>query len=577
MPPRKKPAARKTAAKKRKAPEPEPEAVEPEAVEDNEGAVLDTSEADLKARFASTKTATEYAQFHGWVERCLEAARADLSGALFPVFAHCYCALVDEGNNDEASRFLERWAPSHDDRYASYVESLRRASSKASSKRDPFRKRLAKSKFKVCLGKAARDLLGDFLIRSEHTAVLRILNNFVEVEEEGLKGVARLVDEDVVLTEVALGVPTRSELETPSGLNVPDFSTPYGASLLRDACRRPLQSQTEAGLVSRGRGPLDALKPTVLGLCIVGGDAQRLSCVQGSDDTTRCIAGFADSTVRIWRPDAVEEDDKNRRPSKPLAAHVGGVSSVSWAGGSRYALSSGNDGAVVLWDADAPNDEGEGAPLQRYAAHADACWSVHSPSSSDALGGGRIFATGGADRTCRLFSTDRTRPLRIFAGHWSDVTSVKIHPNAHSILSCSRDATCRLWDVRVDGGGPLCARVLDAASSELVRCDISTDGASACAVSTNGMLHVWDLASGRTTASIEAHAGCAYACAFSACGAAIATCGRDGSLKVWDVALLQAKGPAPAPAFSSSTSDRPVLDVRWTPGNLLLAGGALLE
>ena len=130
--------------------------------------------------------------------------------------------------------------------------------------------------------------------------------------------------------------------------------------------------------------------------------------------------------------------------------------------------------------------------------------------------------------------------------------------------------------MRVDGGGPLCARVLDAASSELVRCDISTDGASACAVSTNGMLHVWDLASGKTTASIEAHEGCAYACAFSACGAAIATCGRDGSLKVWDVALLQATNTV-APAFSSSTSDRPVLDVRWTPGNLLLAGSSLVE
>ena len=120
---------------------------------------------------------------------------------------------MDEGNPDEASRVLERWAPSQDDRYASYVESLRRASSKASSNRDPFRKRLSKSKFKVCLGKAARDLLGDFLIRSEHTAVLRILNYFVEVEEEGLKGVARLVDEDIELSPVALGVPTRSELE----------------------------------------------------------------------------------------------------------------------------------------------------------------------------------------------------------------------------------------------------------------------------------------------------------------------------------------------------------------------------
>ena len=391
-----------------------------------------------------------------------------MSGALFPVFAHCYCSLVDEGNTDEASRFLERWAPSHDDRYASYVESLRRASSKAASKRDPFRKRLSKSKFKVCLGKAARDLLGDFLIRSEHTAVLRILNNFVEVEEEGLKGVARLVDDDIELSPVALGVPTRSELETPSGLNVPDFSTPYGASLLRDACRRPLQQSTEAGLVSRGRGPLG--RPEADGAFTNNCGRRRATIIlrPGFRRYDKLHRGLRRLTVRIWRPDAVDDDDKNRRPSKPLAAHVGGVSSVSWAGGARYALSSGNDGAVVLWDADAPNDEGEGAPLQRYAAHADACWSVHSPSSSDSLGGGRIFATGGADRTCRLFSTDRTRPLRIFAGHWSDVTSVKIHPNAHSILSCSRDATCRLWDVRVDGGGPLCARVLDAASSELV-------------------------------------------------------------------------------------------------------------
>ena len=54
MPPRKKPAARKTAAKKRKAPEPEPE---PEAVEApaDEDQVLDTSEDDLKARFATPR------------------------------------------------------------------------------------------------------------------------------------------------------------------------------------------------------------------------------------------------------------------------------------------------------------------------------------------------------------------------------------------------------------------------------------------------------------------------------------------------------------------------------------------
>ena len=125
---------------------PEPEAVEPEAVEEPTKAPSSTRARPTSRASPPTKTATEYAQFHGWVERCLEAARADLSGALFPVFAHCYCSLVDEGNNDEASRFLERWAPSHDDRYASYVESLRRASSKASSKRRPLPQALVEIK-----------------------------------------------------------------------------------------------------------------------------------------------------------------------------------------------------------------------------------------------------------------------------------------------------------------------------------------------------------------------------------------------------------------------------------------------
>jgi len=229
MPPRKKAAAKKRAPAAKRA-----RTAEAPADEDARP-VLGTTEGALQDRFAASKAATEYAQFHAWVERSLEAARADLAGALFPVFAHCYCSLVDEGRTSDALQFLERWAPSHADRYASSVESLRRASSKAAAKKDPFRKRLASSKFKVALGAAARDLLGDFLIRCEHTLVLRILNEFVEVEDKGPGGEARLVDEDIELARVCLGVPTRSELEAPGGLAVPDFSTPYGAA------RRPLR------------------------------------------------------------------------------------------------------------------------------------------------------------------------------------------------------------------------------------------------------------------------------------------------------------------------------------------------
>ena len=64
---------------------------------------------------------------------------------------------------------------------------------------------------------------------------------------------------------------------------------------------------------------------------------------------------------------------------------------MSWAGGAKYALSSGNDGAVVLWDADAPNDEGEGASTTVRGARRRACWSVHSPTASDSLRRARLL------------------------------------------------------------------------------------------------------------------------------------------------------------------------------------------
>lgn len=118
------------------------------------------------------------------------------------------------------------------------------------------------------------------------------------------------------------------------------------------------------------------------------------------------------------------------RQSAPLVAHSDTVFDVAWSAEGRFLLSAGGDGACALWDAAAPGhaaDDGgaddagpapPGAALQRYEAHSTACWGVAWP---DGLGSGRVFATCGADRTARLFDTARAEPVRVFAGHWSDV------------------------------------------------------------------------------------------------------------------------------------------------------------
>jgi transcription initiation factor TFIID subunit 5 len=59
--------------------------------------------------------------------------------------------------------------------------------------------------------------------------------------------------------------------------------------------------------------------------------------------------------------------------------------------------------------------------LVAYRGHQNPVWDVQwSPM-------GVYFASASRDRTARLWSTDRIAPLRIFAGHLSDVDVSAIH------------------------------------------------------------------------------------------------------------------------------------------------------
>jgi len=55
------------------------------------------------------------------------------------------------------------------------------------------------------------------------------------------------------------------------------------------------------------------------------------------------------------------------------------------------------------------------------------------------------FASGSYDCTARLWSVERTYPLRTYAGHKLAVQSVAFHDNANYLATA--DNTVRLWDV----------------------------------------------------------------------------------------------------------------------------------
>ncbi|KAH8048984.1 hypothetical protein JL722_12220 [Aureococcus anophagefferens] len=540
-----------------------------------------------------------YETFHRWVEGgALESVRCELSATLFPVFAQCFLVVVateaeasgEDGGEPASRAFLERWGASHADRFAAEVEALRLVTSPVVAAKDAYCARLRGGRWVVPLSGAAQALLGDFLTSTGNAAVLKVFNEKVTLDgtAPGRGEAAALVatDGDEVEAAAAALLARRrrgSALLGSEALTArarPRAGAGLGRRLRAGPAARRVAAPPRAAAARgpRGQRARAARRAQADGARrAAGADAARLSCCAASRDATRLAGGFADASLRLWRVDELAGDDAAAADADAATTALRARPARLRAGLELRAATcspAAATGAACSGTPTRPARAGAPGAALLYAAHVAPCWSVAWCAAS----GGHVFATGGGDRTARLFATDRADPLRVFAGHWADVSAVCFHANAHYVLSASHDKTCRLWDVRAAGGpGRRCARVLDGAAGALAACDACPSGRKAAAAGLDGGLHLWDLDSGRKLSSTKAHRGPAYVAKFSADGAAVATSGRDRSLKVWDAAALAAAaGDDVAPAHAVETTDSPVFDVAWTPGNLCLASGPLL-
>ena len=80
-----------------------------------------------------------------------------------------------------------------------------------------------------------------------------------------------------------------------------------------------------------------------------------------------------------------------------------------------------------------------GAVLQTFAGHSGAVNAV--AFSKD----GKYLATGGRDRTVRLWDLGSGNNVRIFQGHFDHVNGVAFHPAGRQLASVGQDQTVRFW------------------------------------------------------------------------------------------------------------------------------------
>ncbi|TKK84482.1 hypothetical protein FDA94_29530 [Herbidospora galbida] len=194
-------------------------------------------------------------------------------------------------------------------------------------------------------------------------------------------------------------------------------------------------------------------------------------------------AACADHTVRLWDPDT------RRSFGDPLAGHTGPVTSVAFHPSGDVIATASADGTVRTWDTVMGRQLSEQPGTRVVFAGDDLVVGATAACGhlvATALPGGAVrlenrrtgaareltghtsdvravafdatgdlLATGGGDRTVKIWDTASGAELSLFTGHTSAVNGAAFHPDGHLLATTSDDCTTRLWPTRLGGhAGP---------------------------------------------------------------------------------------------------------------------------
>jgi WD40 repeat protein len=153
---------------------------------------------------------------------------------------------------------------------------------------------------------------------------------------------------------------------------------------------------------------------------------------------------------------------------------------------------------------------------------------------------GKTLASGGVDRTLRLWSVATGKPLCAPLPHEGLVYQVAFHPDGALLATACDDGHVRLWNAR-DGH-----LVSDKAKHDDMVYSIafSPDGAQLASGGRDQMLRVWDLATGKPHVDPIDVGAWVMTVAYHADGGSIVTGDANHKVRVWDASTGRSVGNA---------------------------------
>ncbi|CEG37568.1 transducin-like 3 [Plasmopara halstedii] len=116
---------------------------------------------------------------------------------------------------------------------------------------------------------------------------------------------------------------------------------------------------------------------------------------------------------------------------------------------------------------------------------------------------GTLLATGGSDRTVKVFDVDKGFCTHNFRGHAGIVTLVQFHPNAVqlSLVSSSDDGTVRIWDLYTQKQVACIQDHMSVVTSVV----FSEDGCTMLSAGRDKVVNFWDLRNQKLSKTVLVH------------------------------------------------------------------------